>query len=111
MTLFAVSGIIPLLIPRQYIPVDPKVSFVELLHAHIADMLPEPNASDQCRTNLLAFVARALLLPGSHYFPRIPSPPPQVRPAAAFMRLRSRGESQSEGLAGMIDDINVTTSR
>jgi hypothetical protein len=26
MTLFTVSGIIPLLIPRQYIPVDPKVS-------------------------------------------------------------------------------------
>ena len=84
LTLFIVSAVIPLAMPRRYTPVDPKVKNAYNL-GKVIDVYPEPNAGDEPRADGVHTVPRTVLIPRPHHLPRVPNSPSQVRATPALV--------------------------
>jgi hypothetical protein len=79
--LFVTAVIIPLFTPRQYIPVDPFVSFRDSLPRRILTFTEESDEGPESRADSLDILLRLLFFLGSHHFPCVPSVQSGGRPA------------------------------
>jgi hypothetical protein len=62
--LFATAVLIPLFVPRRYIPVDPKVHMLDFFFAlDIYALCSGPHAGDQRRTDLLLIFTCFIYIP------------------------------------------------
>lgn len=93
--------VIPLLMPRPYIPFNPKVTKSVILSSFTLNFSHPGTGSAKSRANHVPSIARFLQFHGSTRFPCLPSSSLGPRSAVPFGRLRLCQESEKELLPAL----------